>query len=62
MLHLMTQVLDAPASWAHAARLRRPGRRHRAEVLQQAARFAGATCWPRPTPGDLAGCTWSPTA
>jgi hypothetical protein len=59
MLHLLTQVLDAPASWAaqpaFAAWTPTPPR----EVLEQAARLP-PRCWRRPTPGRPAGLHLEP--
>ena len=60
MLHLMTQVLDAPASWAAMPAFDGLDADTAREVLEQAARFATEVLAPTNAPGDLAGCTWSP--
>jgi alkylation response protein AidB-like acyl-CoA dehydrogenase len=60
MLHLMTQVLDAPGSWATLPAFDGLDGDTAREVLQQAARFARDVLAPTNAPGDLAGCTWSP--
>ena len=60
MLHLMTQVLDAPGSWAALPAFEGLDADTAHEVLAQAARFAGQVLAPINAPGDLAGCHWSP--
>ena len=60
MLHLMTQVLDAPASWSALPAFDGLDSDTAREVLEQAARFARDVLAPTNAPGDLAGCTWSP--
>ena len=56
MLHLMTRVLDAPASWRQIPAFDGVDADAAAEVLAQAARFAGERLAPLNGPGDLAGC------
>jgi alkylation response protein AidB-like acyl-CoA dehydrogenase len=58
MLHLMAQVLDAPASWAAQPAFSDLDAGTAQEVLNQAARFAGEVLAPTNAPGDLAGCDW----
>ena len=60
MLHLMTQVLDTPASWSALPAFDGLDGDTTREVLEQAARFARDVLAPTNAPGDLAGCTWSP--
>jgi alkylation response protein AidB-like acyl-CoA dehydrogenase len=60
MLHLMTQVLDAPASWAQMPAFDGLDADTAREVLEQAGRFAGEVLAPTNGPGDLAGCRWTP--
>ncbi len=60
MLHLMTQVLDAPTSWSALPAFDGLDTDTAREVLEQAARFARDVLAPTNAPGDLAGCTWSP--
>jgi len=60
MLHLMTQVLDAPASWAALPAFDGLDGDTAREVLEQAGRFAHEVLAPTNAPGDLAGCTWTP--
>jgi alkylation response protein AidB-like acyl-CoA dehydrogenase len=60
MLHLMTRVLDAPASWRQIPAFDDVDADTAAQVLAQAARFAGERLAPLNGPGDLAGCRWSP--
>ena len=62
MMHLLTQVLDAPASWAQ-----QPGASYAdldadtaREVLEQAARFCAEVLAPTNASGDLQGCRWTP--
>ncbi|MEN9629817.1 MAG: hypothetical protein RJA10_3045 [Pseudomonadota bacterium] len=62
MLHLMTRVLDAPASWAAMPAFDGLDADTAREVLDQAARFATEVLAPTNAPGDLAGCTWTPDA
>ena len=59
MLHLMTAVNDAPASWAALPAFDGLDADTAREVLEQAARFASEVLAPTNAPGDLAGCTWS---
>jgi alkylation response protein AidB-like acyl-CoA dehydrogenase len=59
MLHLMTRVLDAPASWATMPAFDGLDADTVREVLAQAGKFAGEVLAPTNGPGDLAGCTWS---
>lgn len=60
MLHLMTAALDAPASWAALPAFEGLDAETAAQVLAEAARFAGEVLGPTNAPGDLEGCTWSP--
>ncbi len=60
MLHLMTQVLDAPSSWAEVPAFEGFDADTAREVLEQAGRFASEVLAPTNAPGDLAGCTWTP--
>ncbi len=60
MLYLMTQVLDAPASWSELPAFDGLDADTAREVLEQAGRFAADVLAPTNAPGDLAGCTWSP--
>ena len=60
MLHLMTRVLDAPASWAAMPAFDGLDADTAHEVLEQAGRFAGEVLAPTNSPGDLAGCQWTP--
>lgn len=60
MLHLMTQVLDAPGSWQQMPAFDGLDADTAGEVLAQAARFAGEVLAPTNAGGDLAGCTWQP--
>ncbi|GCL63190.1 acyl-CoA dehydrogenase [Pseudaquabacterium pictum] len=60
MLHLLTRVLDAPASWAAQPALADLDADTAAEVLAQAGRFAGEVLAPTNAAGDQQGCTWSP--
>ena len=59
MLHVMTRVLDAPASWAAQPAFTGLDEATAGEVLAQAARFAQEVLAPTNAPGDLAGCRWS---
>ncbi|MDH4393681.1 MAG: acyl-CoA dehydrogenase [Aquabacterium sp.] len=60
MLHLLTRVLDAPASWAAQPAFADLDSDTAAEVLAQAGRFAGEVLAPTNAPGDQHGCTWTP--
>jgi alkylation response protein AidB-like acyl-CoA dehydrogenase len=60
MLHLLTRVLDAPASWAAQPAFADLDTDTAAEVLAQAGRFASEVLAPTNAPGDQAGCIWSP--
>ncbi len=60
MLHLMTQVLEAPASWSALPAFDGLDADTAREVLEQAGRFASEVLAPTNAPGDLAGCTWTP--
>jgi alkylation response protein AidB-like acyl-CoA dehydrogenase len=62
MLHLMSRVLDAPASWSALPAFDGLDADTAREVLEQAGRFAGEVLAPTNAPGDLAGCTWTPEA
>ncbi|WP_088280600.1 acyl-CoA dehydrogenase family protein [Ideonella sp. A 288] len=59
MLHLMTRVLDAPASWAAQPAFAALDADTAGQVLEEAARFACEVLAPTNAPGDLAGCDWS---
>jgi alkylation response protein AidB-like acyl-CoA dehydrogenase len=59
MLHLMTRVLEAPASWQALPAFDGLGSDTAREVLEQAGRFAGDVLAPINGPGDLAACTWT---
>lgn len=59
MLHLMTRALDAPGSWSRIPAFEGLDADTAAEVLAQAARFAGEVLAPTNAPGDLEGCHWS---
>lgn len=59
MLHLMTAVNEAPASWSQLPAFDGLDADTAREVLEQAARFAGEVLAPTNAPGDLAGCQWS---
>jgi alkylation response protein AidB-like acyl-CoA dehydrogenase len=59
MLHLMTRVLDAPASWSTMPVFDGLDADTAREVLEQAAKFAGEVLAPTNGPGDLAGCMWT---
>jgi alkylation response protein AidB-like acyl-CoA dehydrogenase len=59
MLHLLTRVLDAPASWAALPGFAELDADTAAEVLIQAGRFAGEVLAPTNAPGDLHGCQWT---
>ncbi len=60
MLHVMTRVLDAPATWSDTPDFDGLDADTAREVLEQAARFAGEVLAPTNAPGDLAGCHWTP--
>ncbi len=60
MLHLLTRVLDAPASWAAQPAFAALDVDTAAEVLAQAGRFAGEVLAPTNAPGDQVGCSWTP--
>ena len=60
MLHLLTRVLDAPASWAAQTAFADLDSETAGEVLAQAGRFAGEVLAPINAEGDVQGCTWSP--
>jgi len=62
MLHLMTQVLDAPASWSTLPAFDGLDAATAHQVLEQAGRFAAEVLAPLNAPGDVAGCHWTPTA
>ena len=59
MLHLMTRVLEAPASWAAMPAFDGLDADTAREVLEQAGKFASDVLAPTNGPGDLAGCTWT---
>jgi alkylation response protein AidB-like acyl-CoA dehydrogenase len=59
MLHVMTRVLDAPASWNQLRAFEGLDAETAREVLDQASRFATDVLGPTNAPGDLEGCTWS---
>ena len=59
MLHLMTRVLGAPASWSAMPAFDGLDADTAREVLEQAGKFAGDVLSPTNGPGDLAGCTWT---
>ena len=60
MLHVLTEVLDAPASWAAQPDFAELDADTAGEVLAQAGRFASEVLAPTNAPGDLHGCTWTP--
>lgn len=60
MLHLLTRVLDAPASWAAQPAFAELDAHTAGEVLAQAGRFAGEVLAPTNAAGDAEGCRWSP--
>jgi len=60
MLHVLTQVLDAPASWAVQPDFAELDADTAGEVLAQAGRFASEVLAPTNAPGDQHGCTWTP--
>ena len=60
MVHLLTRVLGAPASWAAQPAFADLDADTAAEVLAQAGRFASEVLAPTNAPGDVQGCTWSP--
>ena len=60
MQFVMTQVLDAPASWAAMPAYAELDADLAQEVLAQAGRFAGEVLAPINGPGDLSGCRWTP--
>jgi alkylation response protein AidB-like acyl-CoA dehydrogenase len=62
MLHLMTQVLDAPASWAALPAFDGLDAETTQQVLEQAGRFTSDVLAPLNAPGDLAGCRWTAEA
>jgi alkylation response protein AidB-like acyl-CoA dehydrogenase len=57
---LMTQVLDAPGSWAGMPAFDALDADTAKAVLEEASRFAQDVLLPLNAAGDLAGCTWSP--
>jgi hypothetical protein len=57
MLHLMTRVLDAPASWSTMPAYDGRDTNTAREVLERAGKFAGDVLASTNGPGDLAGCT-----
>ncbi len=59
MVHLMTRVLEAPASWSTMPAFDGLDADTAREVLEQAGKFAGDVLAPTNGPGDLAGCTWT---
>ncbi len=59
MQWLITQVLDAPASWARLPAFEGLDAQTAAAVLEQAGRFAADRLAPINAGGDLAGCSWS---
>jgi alkylation response protein AidB-like acyl-CoA dehydrogenase len=59
MVHLMTRVLEAPASWSAMPAFDGLDADTAREVLEQAGKFAGDVLAPTNGPGDLAGCTWT---
>ena len=60
MQHVLSQVLDAPASWAAQPDFADLDADTAGEVLAQAGRFASEVLAPTNAPGDLHGCTWAP--
>jgi alkylation response protein AidB-like acyl-CoA dehydrogenase len=60
MAWLMTQVLDAPASWQAMPAFDGLDAGTAREVLEQAGRFAGDVLAPINAAGDREGCRWSP--
>ena len=60
MRHLLTRVLDAPASWAAQPAFADLDADTVGEVLAQAGRFAGEVLAPTNAAGDQQGCTWTP--
>ena len=60
MQHVLTQVLDAPASWAAQPDFADLDADTAGEVLAQAGRFASEVLAPTNAPGDRHGCTWTP--
>lgn len=60
MQQVLTQVLDAPVSWAAQPDFADLDANTAGEVLTQAGRFAGEVLAPTNAPGDLQGCRWSP--
>jgi alkylation response protein AidB-like acyl-CoA dehydrogenase len=60
MLYLLTRVLDAPSHWAGQPAFAEMDAETAAEVLAQAARFAGEVLAPSNAIGDRQGCTWTP--
>ena len=60
MQHLLTRVLDAPASWSAQPDFAELDADTAGEVLAQAGRFASEVLAPTNAPGDLHGCTWTP--
>jgi alkylation response protein AidB-like acyl-CoA dehydrogenase len=59
MLHLLTRVLDAPASWAAMSAHEALDADTLREVLEQAGRFAGEVLAQTNAQGDLEGCAWT---
>ena len=60
MMHLLSRVLDAPASWAAQPAFAELDADTATEVLQQAGRFAAEVLAPINASGDLRGCSWTP--
>ena len=60
MLHLLTRVLHAPASWAAQPAFADLDTDTAGEVLAQASRFATEVLAPTNAVGDQQGCTWAP--
>jgi alkylation response protein AidB-like acyl-CoA dehydrogenase len=60
MQHVLSQVLDAPASWAAQPDFADLDADTAAEVLAQAGRFASEVLAPTNATGDRQGCTWTP--
>ncbi len=60
MVHLLTRVLGAPASWAAQPAFADLDADTATEVLAQAGRFASEVLAPTNAVGDAQGCTWSP--
>ncbi|MDT7835766.1 acyl-CoA dehydrogenase family protein [Aquabacterium sp. OR-4] len=60
MLHVLVQVLDAPAQWATLPAHAELDADTAAQVLSEAGRFASQVLAPLNAGGDRVGCRWSP--